>query len=48
MGAGWIINLAVAEWVIWGRRRTPGRKTRSAAPSGELTSLDPGQAEQSM
>ena len=27
-GAGWVINLAVAEWVI--RRKPPGRRKRAA------------------
>jgi uncharacterized membrane protein len=38
MGAGWVINLAIAEWVIR-RRRRPARVPGSARPSDVQTTL---------
>ena len=34
-GAGWVVNLAVAEWVIR-RRRTPRPRSAAPAPVGGL------------
>jgi hypothetical protein len=38
MGAGWVINLAIAEWVIR-RRRRPARVPGSARSSDVQTTL---------
>ena len=38
MGAGWAINLAIAEWII---RRRPARSARTAAAVGSLDRDDP-------
>jgi hypothetical protein len=39
MGAGWVINLAVAEWIV---RRRPGRPTRTATERVSSTSFSAG------